>query len=365
MQEIRVEGRRIVSTDGKPILLRGVNLSNGLDVCDKTFVRESDIAQIANWGANCVRFMFHFAALESDDNPYVYRQDTLDQMDRLIDWCEKYGVYCLLDFHMAQGGVNKVFFTYKGKNELWSVPDNQKRFLALWNFLAERYHQRTCILYDVLNEPEPDHPDQWNELAAQASAVIRKADPRHIIHVESMMRGRIELLQPTGDPNTIYGRHYYWPLALTRWKPDRTGMVPMQAYPGWMPASGKFPAEYYDRERMAQDWQSTVDFQNKHNVPIIIGEFGAGPWRVKTHLPSVANWLEDVLYFLGKYEWSWTWFYYKMEWRGRPHEFIAADWFSKGFDLDVLFLEIMAIVDRYGEKEELLERLRRQWRSPY
>ena len=61
-----------------------------------------------------------------------------------------------------------------GKNELFTNPAMQGRFLDIWSNFARRYRgEGDSLLFELLNEVVEATPEQWNSLAARGV----RADP--------------------------------------------------------------------------------------------------------------------------------------------------------------------------------------------
>ncbi len=65
----------------------------------QTFIREDDIEMIAKMGFNVIRLPFNHRILEDDARPFQYKNSGWQILNRLLAWCEKYGVYVVLDMH--------------------------------------------------------------------------------------------------------------------------------------------------------------------------------------------------------------------------------------------------------------------------
>ena len=137
---LKTDGTKIVDEAGKPVMLRGVALGgwlmmegymlNGRNIAEKsfkesferalgkgalddftrsfrdTFIRESDIKNIKAWGANCIRVPFNYRIAEFEDRPFSFNEEGIKYLDRAVEWCRKYGLYCILDMHAAPGAQN-------------------------------------------------------------------------------------------------------------------------------------------------------------------------------------------------------------------------------------------------------------------
>jgi endoglycosylceramidase len=95
---ITTSGMRFIDTEGREILLRGVN------IVDKSPQRnylswhsEEDFARLRDWGMNVIRLGIIWDGLEPE--PGVYNDEYLAEIDKRIEWAAKYGLYVFLDMH--------------------------------------------------------------------------------------------------------------------------------------------------------------------------------------------------------------------------------------------------------------------------
>ena len=186
---LRTDRGRIIDEAGRAVVLKGVALGGwlmmegymlggrniperafkeefakalGKDALDDftrsfrdTFIRESDIKDIKDWGANCVRVPFNYRLIEFEKRPFGLNEEGLAHLDRVVEWCGKYALYCVLDMHAAPGAQNPDWHSdCSGKPELFTNNLNKERYLRLWHFIAERYKDSSAVAgYDILNEP--------------------------------------------------------------------------------------------------------------------------------------------------------------------------------------------------------------------
>lgn len=149
------------------------------------FISENDIKAMADMGYNCIRVAFNHSLLEDDGNPNVYKQSGWDVLDKVISWCENYGVFVVLDLHAAPGGQSMLFISDPDKDKLWESDDNQKRTVNLWKAIASRYHDKYIIAgYDLLNEPAFMSDSKLIKLYEEIVSAIREVDPYHMLIIE-------------------------------------------------------------------------------------------------------------------------------------------------------------------------------------
>ena len=150
---LHADGRRMVNGDGEEVILRGWSMGNwsnpegwmvggtpmfmvGLDshnlprryehgrsieqcireLCGseyaknywsrwtRAFLAEEDIAYMAEQGMNSIRLPMS-ARLFLDEEPGIhFNEDSFAMLDEVLDLCEKYRLYAILDMHAAVGG---------------------------------------------------------------------------------------------------------------------------------------------------------------------------------------------------------------------------------------------------------------------
>ncbi|MDP2913617.1 MAG: glycoside hydrolase family 5 protein [Candidatus Omnitrophota bacterium] len=332
---LHVDGKKIVDEQVRPVTLKGVCLGGwlmmeGYMYCGRniperafkesferalgkealadftrsfreTFIREEDIELVKKWGANCVRIPFNYRVVEFEDKPFSLNEEGLEFLDNAVRWCERYGLYCILDMHAVPGAQNTDWHAdCCGKPEFFASEFNKDRYLRLWHFLADRYKDVTAVAgYDVVNEPllpfEEEHI--LKDLYEKVTKEIRDADKNHIIFLEGNFWGqRLAFLDRPGDKNTAYSIHTYPPPDYTfNWETDLT-------YPG------RIYGINWDKGKMDFLASRERSFMDKVDVPLYIGEFGVN-WRGGYF--GEAKWVRDAISIFKKYDFHWTYWTYK------------------------------------------------------
>ncbi len=195
------------------------------------FITEEDIAQIEKLGFNCVRVPFWYRNFMNEDGTWITENHNenpgFQRIDWLIETCEKYGIYIILDMHGAPGGQSKNHSTGKaGRNELYENEDKMNSCVELWTTIAERYKDNEIIaVYDLLNEPQNNGgyigDYSWEagskEAATQTNKAydilykaIREIGDNHIISFEGIWSTEV-LPNPKecGYENVMYQLHIY------------------------------------------------------------------------------------------------------------------------------------------------------------
>ena len=60
---------------------------------------ESDLKFLKSLGMNTVRLPLNYRHFESDAAPFEYLEAGFERLSRAIGWCEKHGLYAILDLH--------------------------------------------------------------------------------------------------------------------------------------------------------------------------------------------------------------------------------------------------------------------------
>lgn len=154
---------------------------------------ERDLKEMAELGYNSVRLPLDAAGLLYEEPGYQFNEDSLAMLDQLIDWCEQYRLYVILDLHAAVGGQSSVSCDNGIDNmpRLFVEPESWERTIVLWEELARRYRDRWIVAgYELLNEPialEWSHylRPELRRFYDETIARIRKLDRKHIIFLQS------------------------------------------------------------------------------------------------------------------------------------------------------------------------------------
>ena len=318
MKFLRVSGRHIIDSTGKKVRLRGTcpggwmnmeDFINGHPGAEHTlrsqmaevlgpakaqffferlldhFFNEEDVVFLRKAGASVVRIPLNYRHFEDDAAPFKYKEVGFARLDRVLNDCEKHGLYVILDLHSAQGWQYVHWHSDNASriSLFWTVSSYQDRYVALWKEFARRYANRAVIAgYDILNEPCSnneigDYPwniqsnykprwDRMNSVFRRVVSEIRKVDSRHIIFLEGDNYAKqFSGFDKPFDDNLAYSSHNY---TVSGFGPGK--------YPGAYP-SGASGSEVWDlakQERFFLDAEGT-QFSHQHDVPLWVGEFGS------------------------------------------------------------------------------------------
>lgn len=150
--------------------------------------------------------------------------------------------------------------------------DCRARVLAFWTQVAEHYKDAPdAVMFEILNEPSRAMDDHWNALLVEALAIIRKTNPTRNVVIGPAFWNNISHLPklelPAADRHIIVTVHYYLPMEFTHQGASWT--------PEYQKISGVNWGTPEEHARIGKDFDTVEAWSNKHDRPILLGEFGA------------------------------------------------------------------------------------------
>jgi len=307
---VKTKGSQIIEPNGTAITLQGTNLGNWLvpegymfktgKVSSPTkidelfnemigpdstaafwhkyldnYVTHDDIKYLKRIGCNHLRLPFHYKMFTND--LYMGKRNSgFEYVDRVIKWCRQEGLYVLLDMHCAPGGqTGDNIDDSSGYPWLYFSKTAQDQLSQIWMDIAKRYENEPVIIgYDVVNEPFAhyftseikDYNHRLFLVYERVVADIRTVDKKHSIFLNgSVWAGDFGVFEKILDDNIVYEFHKYW----------------------------------FDVNQEAI--QKYIDFRDKHNVPIYIGETGE----------NTDEWIKDFTALLDQNKVNWAYWPYK------------------------------------------------------
>ena len=317
---LRAEGQKIVDADGKNVILRGIGLGGHMlqegymlkvpftgqqyvfkqhmqeligeerteefyEAWLANFTQKRDIDSLKSWGFNSIRLPMHYNlyTLAVEDEPVAGENTWLEKgfemTDQMVEWCRDNGMYLILDMHAAPGGQGhdvNISDRDPSKPSLWESAENQDKLVQLWKKLAERYKNEPVVgAYDLINEPNWSFEEGKNingvedsentlirDLQVRITRAIREVDKNHIVIMEGNGWGNnYNGILPPWDDNMVLSFHKYW--------------------------------SYNDQASI----QQFLDFREKYNIPIWLGESGE----------NSNAWFADAIGLMEENNIGWCW----------------------------------------------------------
>ncbi len=320
-QGLQAKGKFIVDKNGREVILRGIGLGgwmlqepymlqlSGVAIAQhnikskikelagdentekfyeawlKNHCTKADIDSLAAWGFNSVRLPMHYNLFTlpvqqepvKANNTWLSKGFTLT--DSLLSWCKANRMYLILDLHAAPGGQgndNAIADRDTSYPSLWQSEADQQKTIALWQQLAHRYKDEEWIgAYDLINEPNWGFQNSADkngcaeelnaplvELFKRITTAIREIDKKHLIIIEGNCWGNnYKGFFPLWDDNLAMSFHKYW------------------------------------NSTEQNSIQNFIDYREKYNVPIWMGESGE----------NSNSWFTDAIQLLERNKIGWAW----------------------------------------------------------
>lgn len=175
----------------------------------RNFLGEEDIKAVADAGYNSIRLPLCASAFLKEEPGVHFIDGSFQMLNDVLDWCEKYRIYAILDLHAAPGGQSCLPCDDAIDNvpHLFLDDENWERTILLWEELAIRYKDRWIVgAYELLNEPLS--LPKWDYLLPKLSDFydecikrIRQIDRSHMIILEGhRFSNRLEIFTKNFDP---------------------------------------------------------------------------------------------------------------------------------------------------------------------
>ena len=304
----------------QPLLSRlttGVNITRwfcylGADANDAHFanyLKEADYKNFSRIGAKFVRLCVSPDFIYSNGKPSA----NLAKIDVALSQLKRRKIAVIWDLHdNGQLGLDK-------------PGSNAAGLVSFWSSLAKHYKGKygTDVVFEVVNEPVfRDKPNDWYKLQAKVVPAIRKEDPKRTIMVSPTSWSGIDSLKTMAvlpEKNLVYTFHCYDPFLFSHQGAEWVGDIPKNLNSLPFPSSpeavqavtGKNDAKYagtlqdYGKQRFDAQYldarlKIAVDWGNRNQVPVLLGEFGIYP-KVAP-VDSRARWFEAMKAAISRYK---------------------------------------------------------------
>jgi len=185
-----------------------------LDVFQEAWIGEADIAWIAAQGFNVVRVPITYRSLVTGPDlqrptSLSWNERTWRRIARLLDWCERYRLWVVLDLQESPGGHND----YSGPALLYGDPLFQDLTVQLWREVVARFGEHSAVAaYSLLAEPygAPD-PGARDWMYDRLVKAIREMGDDHLLVIHDGFFGMQTLPVPgdMGWTNVLYSTHIF------------------------------------------------------------------------------------------------------------------------------------------------------------
>lgn len=292
-KELRVDGPRLVDSNGREVWLQGANAGGMESVPNSEQVVKSSVVIMDDWKGNCVRlpvkeeFWFGRSAYQNDGGE-EYRK----AVDKIVTLVANRGGYLVLDLHRFRAP--------------------KAEHAEFWKDAAARYANHPAVIFDLFNEPHGIDWKTWRDggFVGEAgkvdeSAFLTDEEKRRNQGFESVgMQALVDAVRSTGARNVVIA-------GGLGWANDLTGIENDDGKPTYRlsDSDGNGIMYAWHTYHWHKGWAKVLPVVKKH--PVFLGEVGACPREEMTFIPlsQKEDWrtfVPDMLGFIQANKIHWT-----------------------------------------------------------
>lgn len=311
-----------------PAIVRGATIG-GIGSAN----RDQNFHDLAALGANVVRFWIKVNPVKDGKGLAELGPDwerSLDQLEATVLAAQAVGLKVVPT--LDGGAVADQFKTTE--YDYWADPELGAKLGKIWQDVAKKLlpHRDTVWAYDLYNEPldwsqMPYVPRQWRDVAKQIVRAVRVVDQKSWMVYEcgpGGMEWGFNGLKPLPDTRIVYSTHFYSPHEFTHQGVHNIQGTDLAEV--MKELNIRYPSEVngllWNRRQIQNNLQLVADFQQKYQVPILIGEFSVIRWAPKD---DGERYLSDLIDIYESHGWSWIYHSFR-EFNGWSFEFDDQYW---------------------------------------
>ena len=295
---VRVQGNRLVDTDGKEVWLQGVNAGGMETIPNGDQQVKSTVVAIDQWHANCIRLpineahWFGTGIYSKNDGGKSFR----DACDKIVRLAANRGAYVVIDLHRFRAP--------------------KAEHVEFWKDCAAHYKTHPAVLFDLFNEPHGISWEIWRDggwVGKQGqhdeSAFLSSEEKKKNQGFESVgMQALVDAVRSTGAKNVVIAGGLFWANDLTGIESEAIEKGEKKSF-RLTDTTGNGIMYAWHTYHWHKGWGRILPVAAKH--PIFLGEVGASPLGVMNFIPDNQQedpytFSPDMLGFIQKLSINWT-----------------------------------------------------------
>ena len=295
---VRVQGNRLVDTDGKEVWLQGVNAGGMETIPNGDQQVKSTVVAIDQWHANCIRLpineahWFGTGIYSKNDGGKSFR----DACDKIVRLAANRGAYVVIDLHRFRAP--------------------KAEHVEFWKDCAAHYKNHPAVLFDLFNEPHGISWEIWRDggwVGKQGqhdeSAFLSSEEKKKNQGFESVgMQALVDAVRSTGAKNVVIAGGLFWANDLTGIESEAIEKGEKKSF-RLTDTTGNGIMYAWHTYHWHKGWGRLLPVAAKH--PIFLGEVGASPLGVMNFIPDNQQedpytFSPDMLGFIQKLRINWT-----------------------------------------------------------
>lgn len=192
-----------------------------MDLFQSQWVKDEDIAWLADHGFNLVRIPIGYRSLVTnsdleDPTTLFWNEAAFARLEALLDSCATRGLYAVVDIQESPGGHND----YSGPARLYESEAFAALTVTLWEELSRRLHDRDEVAaYSLLAEPfsAPSNAAR-DAMYDRLHDAIRALGDDHLLVIHDGFAGMntLPVASQMGWSNVVYSTHNFeWSIEST------------------------------------------------------------------------------------------------------------------------------------------------------
>ena len=295
---VRVQGNRLVDTDGKEVWLQGVNAGGMETIPNGDQQVKSTVVAIDQWHANCIRLpineahWFGTGIYSKNDGGKSFR----DACDKIVRLAANRGAYVVIDLHRFRAP--------------------KAEHVEFWKDCAAHYKNHPAVLFDLFNEPHGISWEIWRDggwVGKQGqhdeSAFLSSEEKKKNQGFESVgMQALVDAVRSTGAKNVVIAGGLFWANDLTGIESEAIEKGEKKSF-RLTDTTGNGIMYAWHTYHWHKGWGRLLPVAAKH--PIFLGEVGASPLGVMNFISDNQQedpytFSPDMLGFIQKLRINWT-----------------------------------------------------------
>jgi endoglucanase len=285
---LHTSGNRVLDSDNKPVLLRGVNCASmeWTSDGDGRILKTVEVA-IHDWHVNIIRLpvsqdrWFGFGPEQKGD-PKPYR--TL--LREIVEKVTSQGCYLVFDLHWNDAG------NWGPQTGQHVMPDDNS--LIFWRDAAREFRDNPGVIFDLYNEPHNVSWDAWKNggIVADSGPTVRRPTSYHTPGMQAML----DNIRDQGAKNLVICGGLDWSYDLSGFLKGYALSDPYGN--GVLYACHTYP---FKGDTIAK-WLVKAEAATQ-KIPVIFSEFGDN--TAPTAKTRFAGWTEATLKAFHDHRWNW------------------------------------------------------------
>jgi endoglucanase len=300
--ELHVSGNQILTADGQPYRLLGVNRSSGEYACvqgkgqwDFGPVDQTSVDAMKTWNIHTVRLPLNeqcWLGLNGSPSGATYQQGVKSYVDLLV----ANGLNVILDMHWNQGAYTTgPDWHCTDVHATCQKPAPDAEFAAqFWTGVANMFKGNDAVVFDLFNEPYPEIGTDFGDKPAGWRCLRDGGTCPGLTYEVAGMQELVDAVRATGATNVLMVSGLEWTNDMREWLAHQPNDPLNNIAASW---------HAYSFNRCANEscWDSEIA-PLAQQVPVVLSEFGQDNCGFD-YMQRLVNWADahDIGYL------AWTW----------------------------------------------------------